>query len=181
MSAIFRYLLAFRYISIVAVVASLVGAVVMFAIGAIRTINGLFVLLSDLGIVPPLTLPAHLGGDAAATVIIVQALDAFLFGLVLLIFAFGIYSLIIPFVTPEEFENIPAPFRIHHIDELKMSLAKVIIIILFVNVLEMVIIEGAESLSFAHLVIPIAILCLAGALYLMHITPKASDEHPVPK
>ncbi len=83
METIFRT----RYVSVIAVVAAAVGAVLMFVIGAVSTIDAIV---------------TYLGGhedkafstDAAlaATVEVVSALDQFLLGLVLLVFAYGVYT-----------------------------------------------------------------------------------------
>jgi uncharacterized membrane protein YqhA len=163
----FESLYLLRYLTIIAVVASLIGSVLMFLIGAKRIIESLIVQFTDINIHTDMQLPMHLDEDGFVTVLVVQAVDTFLFALVLLIFALGIYTLFI--MDPEEREQkkIPGWLHINSINQLKSSLASVIIIILFVNVLENIIIVGYESLKWSALIIPITIILLAAALHFL--------------
>jgi len=164
---------AFRYLSLIAVSFTLLGSALMFLIGAVRTINaGVYFLtgkefLQGMGFES--LLPAGLARDTAATINLIGAVDAFLFGLVLLIFSFGVYGLFVQ--TAGAGAEHPSVFRIRDIADLKTSLAQVIIIILFVQFLELVQIAGYNNMSIEALVIPAGIVCLGLGLYLMHRRP----------
>ena len=84
METIFRT----RYVSVVAVVFGAVGAVLMFLIGAVTTVKSVGVYFGT-------GKAKAFSSDAAleATIDLVSALDQFLLGLVLLVFAYGVYSL----------------------------------------------------------------------------------------
>jgi len=58
--------------------------------------------------------------------------------------------------------------NIESISDLKTTLIEVIIVILAVNVLEHVILVGTLDLKWETLIIPISIVFLAAALWLMH-------------
>jgi len=169
----FNRFLALRYISLIAVVSLFVGAAVMFLIGAARTITAILYLFIDSR---ELFLPEHIDQGTIASVALVQAVDAFLFALVLLIFSFGIYNLFINSSAENTMANLPSWLRISSISELKTTLLQVIIVILAVNVLEHVIIVGSAALKWETLIIPISILCLAGALLMMHASPAGHNK-----
>ena len=161
---------SFRLVSLIAVVFTFLGSILMFVIGAGRTINAIahFTFggeyLSRMGYESHL--PADLARDTLVTINLIGAVDAFLFGLVLLIFSFGVYGL---FVRDDEVASpVPSVFRVKDIAHLKTALAQVIIIILFVQFLELVEIAGYDNLTFEALTIPVGIVCLGLGLFLMH-------------
>ena len=161
--------LSLRYISLIAVVSLFVGAFLMFIIGAVRTLNAILYLFFEAG---SMSIPEHLSRGALVSVAMVQAVDAFLFALVLLIFSFGIYNLFINRPDETSRQALPGWLRINSISELKTTLIQVIIVILAVNVLEHVILVGSEALKWETLIIPISIVCLAVALLMMHVSPS---------
>lgn len=166
-------LASFRYLSLIAVGFTFLGSTLMFLIGAVRTINAGVYFFTGGGFLQGLgfesNLPPNLARDTVATINLIGAVDAFLFGLVLMIFSFGVFGL---FVQSERAgtEN-QTVFRVKDIADLKTSLAQVIIIILFVQFLELVQIAGYGNMEVESLVIPIGIVCLALGLYLMHRRP----------
>jgi uncharacterized membrane protein YqhA len=137
----------------------------MFLSGALHTLDAYLIFFLGRSVV---TLPGHLTQGAAATVVLIQAVDAFLFALVLLIFSYGVYSLFIYNNVEEDTSKLPAWLRIESISQLKTILMQVIIVILAVNLLEHVVITGSESLSWQTLIIPASMIGLALALKLMH-------------
>ncbi|WP_321507918.1 YqhA family protein [uncultured Methanoregula sp.] len=165
--------LSLRYISLIAVISLFVGAALMFIIGAVRTLNAVLILFLDAGV---FNYPEHLDRGTLSSVALVQSVDAFLFALVLLIFSYGIYNLFINSPTENHKQDLPSWLRINSIGELKTTLLQVIIVILAVNVLEHVILVGSEALKWETLIIPISILCLAGALLMMHSIPSGHKE-----
>jgi uncharacterized membrane protein YqhA len=161
----FSRFLQFRYVSLIAVVSLFAGAVLMFIAGLWRTLGAFAIFFSSFSI----RLPEHLSESSLASVALIQAVDAFLFALVLLIFSYGIYILFVQTFSTEELQTLPHWMQIKSISELKTTLIQVIIVILSVNVLEHVIIVGPSALVWETLIIPGAILCLAASLRLMHI------------
>jgi len=160
----FKRFFALRYVSIIAVISLFAGSVLMFLSGAIFAFNAYLIFFFGRSVA---VLPGHLGENTAASVVIIQSVDAFLFALVLLIFSYGIYTLFI--YNPEEKnEKLPGWLHIETISQLKTILIQVIIVILAVNVLEHIVIVGSESLKWETLIIPASMVGLALALKLMH-------------
>ncbi len=123
----FERFFSLRYICIAAVISLFAGAVLMSVIGAERTLNAFNIYLFGPG---PVQLPHHLNQGSLASVALVQAVDAFLFALVLLIFSYGIYTLFIANVTDTGKTKLPRWLHIESISELKTTLIQVIIVIL---------------------------------------------------
>jgi len=142
----------------------------MFLSGAIFTINAYMIFFLGRRVV---TLPGHLSEEPAASVVLIQSVDAFLFALVLLIFSYGIYALFI-FNAEDPGIKLPRWLHIESISQLKTTLVQVIIVILAVNLLEHVIIVGSDALRWETLIIPASMVGLALALKLMHTGKDAN-------
>ena len=167
--------LSLRYISIIAVISSFIGAVLLFILGAMKIAGALGVML--LGVDPVhLLIEAH-GAESATSgivILVINAIDCFLFALILLIFSYGIYTLFINSSFMEA-DTYPSWIKIDSIAQLKLYLTQVVITILFVQFLEISIVNG-EHLDWKAIVLPVSILCLAGAVYLM----QAGHSEKVP-
>jgi len=165
----FKHLYAVRYMSWIAVIASLIGSLLMFLIGGYKTIIAVGEFLGFSTIISPNEpLSQHISPGNLAMASMVSAVDVFLFALILLIFAFGVYHLFIADHEKHKDFPLPAWARINSVTELKTTLAQVIIIILFVDFLESAVSAGLQWVPWEALVSPIAILLLAGALRLIH-------------
>ena len=113
--------------------------------------------------------------NAKAVIVgVMGATDAFLFGVVLIIFAVAIASGFV-FELPEQLATrLPAWMRVNGIGELKRTLAEVILIYLIVD-FATDIAESEGHLSWTTLVMPLSILLIAGSLRLM------GTSHPRPE
>jgi uncharacterized membrane protein YqhA len=154
------FLWNFRYITLLAVIASLIGALAMFYVAGLDVLTGFHKLALYADKTLPEDVHAKLRGSIIASV--AQFVDAFLFALVLLIFALGIYELFIGKI--EAAENSPIGERImlvHTLDDLKDRLAKVIFLILIVryfeSALDTPVVTPRDLLSLAAGVLLIAI------------------------
>lgn len=146
----------FRYFSFIAVICSLMGSLLLFFIGALKTYNAFRIVFYDY-------IPKgkeHLHYIDNATISIMKSLDTFLIALALFIFAYGIFSLFISNKNDIEDKGVLKWISIPNIEHLKTVLAKVIIIILFVIFLEIVI-ENINNLKWEFLIIPISVLLFA--------------------
>ncbi len=164
-----------RLSTLVAVLASWIGAVMMFVLGVAHTYDGFAALMFE----DP-TLYGDLPRGDATVVHLIGALDRFLIAVVLLYFGYGLYGL---FVRPDRAPRdlgLPDWLHVESIGELKQTLAEVIIVILFVLFLR-VALETFHadwlSLTLAGvaqiLLLPVSIVLLAGALRLAELHPKA--------
>ncbi len=150
-----------RFLTLLACVASLIGAIAMFYVATVDAI----------------VLAAHFlhYGDAAQSAAehatlrteivtgVASFVDGFLFALVLLIFAVGIYELFVSKIDQAEnsefAENI---LFVRSLDDLKDRLAKVILLILIVRYFEFALHrEPATPLDLLYLAIGIALVGLA--------------------
>ena len=151
-----------RYVSVVAVVFGAIGAILMFVIGAVTTVDSVVTYLGGHE-------DAAFSSDAAlaATVEIVSALDQFLLGLVLLVFAFGVYSLWIVTDTTEMPSKFRAPewIKVTSVTDLKVQLIEVVAVLLAVLFLKGVL-SNPETV-WSDLVVPIAVVLFAWTVWLI--------------
>jgi len=155
-----------RFVVLFAVVSSLAIAFVMFFIATVDAwflLGHLFEYAS-----PDLVGEARVTFRSSAVTHVVEIVDGYLLGTVLLIFALGLYELFISRIEQaEQSETASSVLIINSLDDLKGRLAKVILMILIVKYF-----EHAVSMDF---VTPVDLLNLAGgialiglALYLTH-------------
>lgn len=96
-----------------------------------------------------------------------QAIDVFLFALVMMIFAYGIWYLFLVEDEDKERLSFPGWLKIKSIFQLKMILGEVIVFILFVHFLETATKTGYANLTLENLILPVAILLLSVSLMLL--------------
>jgi len=150
--------LTFRYLSWIAVIASVFGALLMFLWGVIKTIRAYLAFAERLA--TPLNEYSPAVNKSIA--LIVQSIDAFMIGIVFIVFSYGIKTLFIRKIDVPE-DSTFGRMRITNIKQLKVLLGEMIIIVLFVKFLE-VILLNVQELDFTVLVIPVGIVLLALAL-----------------
>ncbi len=123
-----------RYLCILPIVSSLLGAILMFCIGALKTVQAFSALLMGYAVPDRKALsPTY-----EAAVLLVRSVDAFLIGLFLIVFAYSVYAL---FLKGETVKGETGPFswlKMDGLDQLKTALAQLVIIILFVLFLDKV-------------------------------------------
>lgn len=164
-----------RLITLLATMASTLGAVIMIVIGLEDTLLAVSVQLrAEAGPLPP--------GDATA-IRIISALDRFLMAIVLLYFAYGVYVLFVrPGKSTEEL-GIPNWLRIEGIGQLKQTVAELIVVVLFVLFLRVAVetfVAHGPGLTYEELLklltLPVAIFLLAAALKLAELHPKKGAD-----
>jgi uncharacterized membrane protein YqhA len=152
---------ATRFITLLSVVFGILGAIVLFCIAS-----------ADIYHVVILTYKYFFAGfhpeDFHADIVaeIIGAIDLYLIGVVLLIFAFGIYELFISEIDPANEDGRNKVLHISTLDQLKDKIAKVIVMVLIVNFFQRVLhtsYNGAlEMLYFA-----LSIMGLSLGLYFL--------------
>ena len=162
-----------RFLTIPAVVGSLCGSVLMFAQG-VRNIYDAYVNSWRASYI------ADASSKGTASVIsVIESLDRFLIAIVLLYFAYGVYSL---FIHPEEHETelaLPAWLRVGQIGQLKQVVAEVIIVVLLVLFLRVALeafqvprIEMSWQQIATFILLPVCTALLALSLRLVQLHPK---------
>lgn len=161
-----------RLISVLAVLSSLLGSLVMFWIGTVNTFKTILLVL---GIEEAVVEGGRIDPTELATIELLECLDDFLVGLAFLYFAYGIYSLFIQLgrKTPDQ----PSWLRIGSIGTLKKTLLELLVVLLTVifvkGLLERL---SFRSLEWTYLVIPLSILAIAASTRLLRL----DSEEPAP-
>jgi len=125
-----KFLWNFRYITILAVILSILSAFTLIVIASWDIIEAVIFY-------NPL-FDTSIGSNNELLFKLISAIDLFLIGIVLLIFGFGIYEL---FVSEIDFANAKfseSTLKIRDLDQLKNKIIKVIIIVLIVKFFEKV-------------------------------------------
>ena len=155
-----------RYLSIFAVIGSLLSACALFIRGSEVVIRGLLDFFKTNGF-------RYHGEYEKLIEAFVSSVDIYLFAMVLIIFGMGVYELFINKIDPVEkkVDSRPSWLQISSIDELKSSLGKVILMVLIVSFFK-------HSLDIEYhsatdlLLLATGILLLAGALFIANYHPK---------
>jgi uncharacterized membrane protein YqhA len=159
-----------RFVTFLAVLGSMVAAIVLFVISTIQVVDGL-VVFADI-------IKSGVNKDLEHLVaIFVSSVDGYLFATVMLIFSMGIYELFINKidVVSKQKESRPKWLIINSIDDLKSSLGKVILMILIVSFFEHSLEIEYKSIS-DLLFLGIGILLIAAALFLTHTHGKHKEK-----
>ena len=110
-------------------------------------------------------------GDAVqkqVTVPVLGAVDSFLFGIVLVIFAYAI-AIGFVFALPKEYgERLPTWMKVGGVGQLKATLAEVVIVVLIV-IFARIIVEANGQLQWSMLVLPAPILLIAVAVRMIEL------------
>lgn len=161
-----------RWLAAVAVLFSAVGAAIMFIIGSVTTIKSVGVYFGLYG------LDAFSSNAALkASVELIAALDQFLLGLVLLVFAYGVFGLFVV-ADQEKWESVQSDIRapdwlkVTSVTDLKIKLLEVITVLLAVLFLKGILtITGGNE--WTDLVIPIAVVLFGATTWLI----KSAHRH----
>ena len=149
-----------RWISAIAVVFSMVGATIMFVVGAVTTLRAIDIYLGG---------AEHKAfSDKAAlktTIEMISSLDQFLLALVLFIFAYGIFRL---FIAGEDETGARDWFSINSVTDLKVKLLETIAILLAVIFLKGTLdLDEGQIIEWSTLVIPLAVGIFAISIWLI--------------
>ena len=161
----------FRYISWTAIIGSLLGSLLLFIVGALKTINAFRVVIFNY--IPENK--AHLHPADIATTYLIKSLDTFLIALMLFIFAHGVYTLYISNKIYDDGNGVLKWIRTPNIGHLKNVLAEVIVIILFVKFLEVVFVN-IDNLKWEILILPASIVLLALGLKFLSLNKEDIDK-----
>jgi uncharacterized membrane protein YqhA len=103
----------------------------------------------------------------AVVALVMGATDAFLFGVVLLIFAGAITFGFVLNIAPQRRETLPSWMQIEDVHVLKRIMIEVVIVFLVVDFATDI--SWAENLTWVLLVKPIAVVLIAAALRLISV------------
>lgn len=173
-----RIVVGSRFFTLFAVAGSLVGAALMFFLGVYNVFEAYKDIFTEQATDRPF--------GTAAVIQVIEGLDRFLIAIVLLYFAYGVYSLFIHPDEPEQELALPQWLRVKQIGQLKQVVAEVIIVILFVLFLRVALQWFGDpniSLSWTQVatfaLLPLCTFLLALSLRMVQLHPKLPrDEEP---
>ena len=151
------FFLGLRAIMLIGSVGALVGSLLMFLQGGLYLYEAWHTLMTP--------------GDAVeqpVTVPVLEAVDAFLFGIVLVIFAYGI-AIGFVFTLPDGYtERCPMWMKIEGVSQLKGILSEVVIVVLIV-IFARIVVDAERHLQWSMLVLPASILMISAALRMIEL------------
>jgi uncharacterized membrane protein YqhA len=154
------FFLSLRAIMLIGSVGALVGSLLMFLQGGVFLHEAWHTILAE--------------GDAVqkqVTVPVLEAVDSFLFGIVLVIFAYGI-AIGFVFTLPEGYGGrLPPWMKVGGVGQLKATLAEVVIVVLIV-IFARVVVEAQGKFEWSMLVLPASILMISVALRMIELGGK---------
>jgi uncharacterized membrane protein YqhA len=170
-----HFILSLRLVTLIAAFGAAGGAILMFVAGCVKLTHAVdFVFL-----------PSETRG-LSSIAYVMQATDAFLFGLVLVVFAYAI-TFGFAFDLPDRARaKLPRWMRVDGVSELKVTLMEVILVYLVVDFATDVV-EIATQISWEMLVKPVALFFIAGAQRLLGnsraadrtgVSETAQSSHP---
>jgi uncharacterized membrane protein YqhA len=154
------FFLSLRAIMLIGSLGALVGSLLMFLQGGVFLHEAWHTILAE--------------GDAVqkqVTVPVLEAVDSFLFGIVLVIFAYGI-AIGFVFTLPEGYgQRLPVWMKVGGVGQLKATLAEVVIVVLIV-IFARIVVEANGHLQWSMLVLPASILMISVALRMIELGSK---------
>jgi uncharacterized membrane protein YqhA len=154
------FLLGLRAIMLIGSAGAMVGALLMFLQGGLYLYEAWHTLMT----------PGEVA-ERQVTVPVLEAVDAFLFGIVLVIFAYGI-AIGFVFTLPEGYGGrLPPWMKVGGVGQLKATLAEVVIVVLIV-IFARVVVEAQGKFEWSMLVLPASILMISVALRMIELGGK---------
>ena len=161
-----------RFMFFAAVVASVIGVLVLVLIG---TYDIIIVLKHSTHMFSSLEAFEDFHKDAIKHII--SAVDVYLIATVLLIFGIGLYELFISKIDYiEENNKSSRVLEIHSLDQLKEKLAKVIVMVLIVSFFKYAIDFHYDDIK-SILFLSIGILLISLSIYFMHKGNEQTSNH----
>jgi uncharacterized membrane protein YqhA len=159
------FFLSLRAIMLIGSVGALVGSLLMFLQGGVFLHEAWHTILAE--------------GDAVqkqVTVPVLEAVDSFLFGIVLEIFAYGI-AIGFVFTLPEGYgQRLPIWMKVGGVGQLKATLAEVVIVVLIV-IFARIVVEANGHLQWSMLVLPASILMISLRMLELGSKEGAKEGH----
>ena len=159
-----------RYVSLVMVLTSFMGAIALIFIGAEKMFRGIWDYFT--GAMPPNVIEAA-GPSDVFIVRALESLDAFLIAFALLTFGYGILFLVFFSDRPETARRVPEVLVPESIAALKTSLMQVVIVVLTVYFVRVAWLD-IEELDWTLWAIPGAILLIAVSIRVSGITRNST-------
>ena len=164
-----RFLWQSRFLVLIAVISSLLGALLLFIVGTLDII-GIVIASVEYYL-------GHSGKDIHDFIVtdIIIAIDIYLIAVVLLIFGLGIYRLFVSPIEESESHGNHHPFNVQSFDELKDKIVRVVILAVIIEFFRAVV-DITFSTPLDGIYLALSVLALAASLYLMSSSHRHSHE-----
>jgi uncharacterized membrane protein YqhA len=159
-----HFIMSLRWVTLVAALGAALGAILMFFEGCLKLTHALEMVVQ----------PSPVNGTPVIATVM-QATDAFLFGLVLIVFAYAITFGFAVNLSHSMRSKAPLWMRIEGLGEIKITLIQVVLVYLVVDFVTDVV-EIETRITWEMLVKPTAIVLIAGALRLLG--SALPNDHP---
>jgi uncharacterized membrane protein YqhA len=158
-----------RLVTIVAVLASLVAALIMFFVATTDVVY----LVGDVVHYPGLEATAREHLHVSIVAHVAEIVDGYLFAAILIIFALGLYELFISKIDAIELSEVASRLLlIRSLDDLKERLAKVVFLILIVRYFQYALDATISApLDLLYLAVGIALIALS-----LYLTNRRTEE-----
>lgn len=164
-----QFLWQSRFLVLIAVLASLLGALLLFVVGTLDIIE--VVIQAASYYLGNSSVDIH---DFIVTDIII-AIDIYLIAVVLLIFGLGIYRLFVSTIDESEQHGKNHPFNVQSFDELKDKIVRVVILAVIIEFFRAVV-DIRFSTPLDGIYLALSVLALAASLYLMGKSHKHTHD-----
>ncbi len=167
-----------RWFSIVTVISSLVGALLMFVIGAANTAEAVYRYFA-VQIDPVSGVAAN--PRPAANLLLLESLDNGLTGLTFLYFAYGIYALFL--TSSQTMAEAPRWLKVDNIATLKKTLLEVVAVLLavmFVRTLAEKMLTAGPRWEMLIMPAGVVAIAIASRLMFVHGAAPAAADHDTP-
>lgn len=159
-----NWIASFRHITWIGVGSALAGSLFMFVIGGLKTVKAIWGY--GQGAIPDTAVLSHLSPSDYAFVLLIKAVDAFLFGMVLLIFANALHRIFILEVPDDPDEAESRWYEVSSLGELKKIVLEVILVLLGAFFVQTVL-THIDDLAWNVLILPIGMFLISGSLALL--------------
>ncbi len=161
----FTKIINFRFVFIIAVFFLLLNSLVFLIVGAVRCIHGYTEFVS-IGFMP--------NEESLPGIHLLEGLDFFMYSLVFMIFGFGLGRLFLFQNVPNE--NLPSWIQINNLMDLKHMLWETILVAMVIFTVTNI--AKIEVISWKMLLLPLTILILSFALYLIKDKNNYQNKTP---
>lgn len=148
-----------RFVSVAIVIALMLGAIMMIAIGGYHVYEAAITLAGH-------GHPAEgVSETLAAKIELLEAVDSFVFAMVMIYFSYGTYFLLVSSKAEDHIGPLPNWLHVKNIGQLKKTLLEVIVVLVAILFLQHIVVPG--ELAWALMVYPASVAALAVALWLI--------------
>jgi len=152
---VLQALFALRGVMLIGSIGAFVGALMMFWVGVLHLADAAHAFLT--GAADP---------TKAVMVDVLEATDALLFGIVLVMFAFGIAVGFVFRLPDEVAAELPRWMKVEGVGQLKQVLTEIVLVVLVV-IFARLVVEAEGVFTWTMLVLPLSILAVAAAIRLL--------------